>query len=909
MGVIQVETFDESPSADGTTHTLTNDVGAVTSAFVKINGANDKGSGRVGNTGNLGPGDTHMGVSLTGTSQITFHKGTANQMRKMGEIWRYTGDPGGLDEFIVRGHLSVTLGTGVASNTATPAGIVDRNRVVPFLTGLSSTSTSVNDFDAATVAVFINSSGDLEVSRQSTGIAITVYVSVVEFTGTNWTIAHAISSNHDTAQEIVTLNSDSTGSGGTAVDIGNWSNAFIEGSMQGDTAETGLSDNLVIMEPGSNTTQVRVFVQQDGNARNDGDAYVHVIQNPGMVVNRASDTNFPETNGTTGTVGFPAGASTTTSIDELALEWFSDTSGVGTAHARGRLISRITDAAGTITHWVHRSGNNVAVYYGVIDLSGVTGFEPVVISTAPDQLDIGNTNLTITGSNFEAVQGTGAVYVSDTPSLGTGTDVLQTIDSWSDTSIQFDAVLTGLADGTVYIIVQNDTGGTASVAANKGVQPYTDAITGLTNSPDHYHTFNNTYADEVGGLAANSQASAGTQGFFADPLTRGRSHSWGVTGAASRIEMTDSGFTNVTNTHRRRFICGWFRFPSVPLDPKGIWEEGGNVNNIYMVIGFGGKLLCNVADSSNGFKLQAFSDFLLSPNRVYHIGLLFDGDLGCRCYIDGVLQPGFDGAAPLSDQATHSGDYAYGQPDGSLDTGGTDISYPSFDGSRYNDWATWSDTGNDVPSATDIRVEIFEKGAVEEIEILSDTPANMQLAVDALSGTNYEDVTLAIRVARPSGASDLPLDFDNITFGDRTSIQVMWMGLSGETLTITNQNGSNVSSSKVSTAYGGTVVVQNEVDLTLTVLDATDSSPVEGARARLTVSASLGPYTAGDVLLEGLTDASGIVTAKLVYEGVDPVLTGRVRKGSTSTYYKTSDVIATVSSAGISQTVFMVRDE
>ena len=693
MGVIKVETFDVSPSTDGTTHTLTNDVGALTAAFVKVNGATDKGSGRVGNTGNLGPRDTHMGVSLSATNQITFHKGGTLQMRKMGEVWRYTGNPGGLDEFIVRGHLSVTLGTGVPSNTVTPSGIVNRNNVVPFLTGLSSTSTSVNDHEASTVAVFINGSGDLEVSRQSTGIAITVYVSVVEFTGSNWTIGHAVSKNHNAAAEIVTINSDSTGTGGTTVDIGNWSNAFIEGSMQGDTGETGLSDNLITMEPGAATNQVRFFLQQDANARNDGDAYAHVIHNPGMVVTRDSNTDFPETNGTVGTTTFPAGTSVGESIDELALEWFADTTGVGTAHARGRVIARITDPTGTISHWVHRSGNVVSINKGVINLANVAGFAPVLITTAPTQLDVGDTNLTIVGSGFEAVQGTGNVYVSDTASIGTGTDVVQSIDSWSDTSIQFDVNLAGLADGTVYIIVQNDSGGFTSWAANKGVVPYTDIIVALNNAPDHYHTFNNTYADEVGGLAANSSASTGTQGFFAEPLTRGRTHSWGVTGNSSRIVMTDSGFTNITNTHRRRFIGGWFEFPTTPLDPKGIWEEGGNVNNIYMVIGFGGKLLCNVADSSNGFKLQAFSDFLLTPNRIYHIGLLFDGDLGCRCYIDGVLQSGFDGAAPGVSQATHSGNYSYGQPDGSLDTGGTDIAYPSFDGARYNDWATWSNTG------------------------------------------------------------------------------------------------------------------------------------------------------------------------------------------------------------------------
>lgn len=907
MGIIKVETFDVSPSTDGTTHTLSNDVGAVTNAFVKVNGAQDKASGPAGSTGNAGPRDSHMGVSLTGTNQITFHKGGTVQMRKMGEVWRYTGAPGGLDEFIVRGHLSVTLGTGVSSNTATPTGIVNRNRVVPFLTGLSNTSTSVNDYDAATVAVFINSSGDLEVSRQSTGIAVTVYVSVVEFTGSNWTIAHAISSNHDTSAEIVSLNSDSTGSGGSTVDIDNWGNAFIEGSMQGDTSETGLSDNLIIMEPGSGTTQVRFFLQQDNNARNDGDAYAHVVHNPGMVVTREYNNNFPETNGTAGTTGFPVGTSLGTPIDELALEWFADTSGVGTAHARGRVIARITASTGTITHWVHRSGNSVAIGKGVINLANITGFAAVSITSAPTQIDVGDNDITISGANFESAQGSGNVYISDTPVIGTGTDVIQTIDSWSDTSIQFDSDLSGIPDGLVYIIVQNDSGGFATWGTNKGVASYTEVMTLLSNAPDHYHTFNDTYADEIGGLAANGLSTAGTEGFFTEPLTRGRTHSWGVTGTASRIEMLDSQFTNVTNTHRRRFIGGWFEFPSTPLDPKGIWEEGGNVNNIYMVIGFGGKLLCNVADSSNGFKLQAFSDFLLTPNRIYHIGLLFDGDLGCRCYVDGVLQSGFDGAAPASDQATHTGDYSYGQPDGSLDTGGTDISYPSFSGSRYNDWATWSDAGNDVPSASDIRVEIFEKGAIPQVDIPSDTVANMQTALDVLSGNTYEDVTFAIRLGVPTDTNNPTFDLTNITFGDRTSIQLMWMGTTGETATIINRGGSNAISSRVSTAYGGAVVLQEEVSITFTAVDAATATPIEGARIRVTAAVG-GSATVGDVLLEGLTNSSGEITGSLVYIADQPI-SGVIRRGSSSTYYRSTSISGTITSSGFESTVFMIKDE
>ncbi len=472
------------------------------------------------------------------------------------------------------------------------------------------------------------------------------------------------------------------------------------------------------------------------------------------------------------------------------------------------------------------SMNNDSAQFSLLSLESVFGpyvFPPSIFDFNTDEsFDFSDTDLIITGANFGSVQGAGKVELwSD----GVGTvKSLQSIDTWSDTSIQVDMVQGGLTgDTSMFLVVTSDTGSEAIISVNEGVLPYTDVIKSLTNAPDHYHTFNNTYDDEVGGLAANSQNSSGTSGFVATPLTRNRTHAWRPQDTVADLEMTDSPFTNVTNLHRRRFIGGWINIPEIPLDPKGIWEEGGGVNNLYIVIGFGGKILCNVADSSNGWKLQGYSDILLTPGRTYHVGLLFGGQLdddGCFCYIDGVRQSVNDGAPTSTTMATHSGDWSYGRPDGNLDTGGTDIQYPAWPDLLYNDWATWSNTGNDIPPDSDIRVEIFEKGAVETVNIASDTPANMQLAVDALSGNNYADETLAIRVSKPSGGGDLDLDFDNITFGDRTSIQVMWMGSTGQTLTITNRNGSNVEESKCSTAYGGSLTVVNPATLTLTGLQS-----------------------------------------------------------------------------------------
>jgi hypothetical protein len=808
MGVVQVETFDIDVSSEGQTYALTNVLPSTSAAFVRNTNPRGHSGGPVGSTGNADPNDMSGYVYVSATSELTLGR-LLGTVKLTGEVWRYTGAPGGLDEFVVRDRVQVTL-TNAGPSTTAVSGVVDRNKCICFITGKTCTQTSRNNSAEMGAIAYLNSSGDLVVERGTGTSTLVVYVTIVEFTGANWTVSF---SKPTFGSGTRTLYLDSEGTSGASPTI-DWSSAFFAEVRQsgGNGSNDAIEDLSFTVEPASTSTYTQT---KDSTAANTGAGFVYVLQNAGLNVARETASKTIPNNNSYVNETFPS--ITLSNLNEACIEWSVFSDGTGTAHGRGALNARLTGLT-SLQSWVHRSGNTGTYRYGVIDLSGVQGVTPVSITSAPTQLDLGDTDLVITGTNFGATQGSGAVYISDSTALGVGTDVLQTIDSWSDLSIQFDANLVGLSDGQVYIIVQNDEGGSTIWSTVKGVPDYTTVMSLLANLPDHYHTFNNTYADQNGGLAANSQAQTGTFGFFADPLTRGRSHSWGVTGNASRIEMTDSAFTNVTNTHRRRFIGGWFRFPSVPLDPKGIWEEGGNVNNIYMVIGFGGKLLCNVADSSNGFKLQAFSDFLLTPNRVYHIGLLFDGDLGCRAYVDGVLQAGFDGAAPNSDQATHSGDYAYGQPDGSLDTGGTDIAYPSFDGSRYNDWATWSDSGNDVPSETEIRVEIFEKGAVEDVSIASDTAANMQLAVDALSGNSYPDSTFAIRVGKPSDGSDLSLDFDNITFGDRTSIQVMWMGSIGSTLTITNLNGSNLDVAKCSTAYGGAIQVVNPATLSLTGL-------------------------------------------------------------------------------------------
>ena len=447
----------------------------------------------------------------------------------------------------------------------------------------------------------------------------------------------------------------------------------------------------------------------------------------------------------------------------------------------------------------------------------------VQISSIDDgRVDAGDVNQVITGTGFKTQNGTSRIDIGDSADYATATKVQQTsIDSWADTSIQFDANIGSFSDGTLYLWVTNRDGDRSDAFAfAKGLPDYSQFV--KQTAPDIYHRFNNSYADEQGFFPANGQTSSGSFGFVTTPITRNNTHSWTINDDVSRIEMADTAFTNVTVTHTRREIGGWIRLDRVHQPPSGIWEEGGGVNNLYIVIGFGNRLLVNVADSSNGFTAQAFSDFKLAVNRDYHVLMRMEGTggiNGIECYIDGVLQSSAAVGTPLGSaiMATHSGDYCYGRPDSNLDTGGTDIQYPGATGTLYSDWVTYSEYGGGAPMlGTERRFNLFEMGARANVTISAGTQSAMQTQLDALANTVQPDKPLCILVETPTSGSDLTLEANNVTFDPRASIHVQWT--STGTLTWKNLNGSNASISSVSN--NGTINIETPSVLSLTGIEA-----------------------------------------------------------------------------------------
>jgi len=333
---------------------------------------------------------------------------------------------------------------------------------------------------------------------------------------------------------------------------------------------------------------------------------------------------------------------------------------------------------------------------------------------------------------------------------------------------------------------------------------YRDDI--LTLDPDHYWTFDNTYADIGEGASApkNATSAGGTPTFDATPITEDATHSLLVNTTSERVEAPDSAQIN-SQARAQRTMAGWFLATQIMRPPTAIYKEGSNNNNMAFLLGFGNTVIAQAADAGD-FDIQVYSDRALTPNRAYHLCFRFDGSGGGNefaLFIDGVKQSSSVPAAATPDKTTmaaHSGDIGWGNPDANLGMGGTFVGFTGPTDGHYSHWASWSTALTD----TSIRETLFERGA---------TPSHVvtnQTELDALADTAVSETPNAIRV---DVAGSITLIADNITFSE-ASIHVEYTG-SG-TLTWVNNNGSNASIS--ATTGGGTVVFQNPASLTLTGL-------------------------------------------------------------------------------------------
>lgn len=328
---------------------------------------------------------------------------------------------------------------------------------------------------------------------------------------------------------------------------------------------------------------------------------------------------------------------------------------------------------------------------------------------------------------------------------------------------------------------------------------YSDDVLAL--SPDHIWSFDGDLLDSVGALNATGTGLAVGAQITEDAIASTRS-----VATTDRIDLV--GAATVDETLSRKAIGGWISISAIQPPPKSIYREGSTGSQFCFVCWAGNALMLDIVN--NGAVTQLFGSRTLAPGRTFHIFAKVEGtgfgDLA-ELYLDGVLvDSSIFGAASLADRAV-GGEWS--DPSGATEVGNQTVLLNGLVNCDYAYWASWGD--KILPTADEIREELFEKGALPSVTIVSDTQANMQAALDALSGTVRGDEPLNIRIEDVISGGVLNLSANNITHDPLSSIHVQFVGTG--TLNYTNLNGSNASIG--STPNNGTLNFINPAVLTV----------------------------------------------------------------------------------------------
>lgn len=526
----------------------------------------------------------------------------------------------------------------------------------------------------------------------------------------------------------------------------------------------------------------------------------------------------------------------------------------------------------------------------------------------------GDTNLIISGSYFGSTQGTGKVeFWSDTSGTTKST---QSVDSWSATSIQIDSVQGSLSNNTyIYLVVTDDNSSVSNkLKVQVGIIPYSSLISYLY--PDHYWKLDNSYSDtgETGPARDMTSGVVGTQVMTTNTIADDSTYCVQFNDVLDRREIADSPNMNITIDSAERTVAGWIQLGGIQQSVGAIWKEGGSVQNLAFIVGIGNQLLAQGADTpGNAINAQAWSDFRLTSNRPYHICLrysLTEDPKEFRLYVDGEEQTETSGN-PLGTGSfnSHSGDVGWGDPDNTLETGGTDVAYAGQEDCKYSHWLTWSDNSagtnaGALDKTTEIRDVLFRRGALPKYTISSGTQSAMQTALDVYKDTEIPDWPLGFRIVKDT-SDNIELTADNITFNSRVTAQLEWRG-SG-TLTWVLINGSVLDSNRIFASNGGTITIVNAPPVTITVKDASTGVAIQGARVLIEADSG-GDLTSGTDIISDLTDSNGEVSTNHRYTSDQPIV-GYARSASGVTKYIQGDLSGTITNEGFNGTIFLIKDE
>ncbi len=359
---------------------------------------------------------------------------------------------------------------------------------------------------------------------------------------------------------------------------------------------------------------------------------------------------------------------------------------------------------------------------------------------------------------------------------------------------------------------------------------YGDDIDAL--NPDHRWSFENVTTDAVG--SADGTLSSATLVSFSS-MCEGNTFALLTDGISDRMTLPNTVTIN-NDAQAQKVVCGWFRATSLQAPPKRIYGEGDATQSFSFLLGWGNRLVFEVDDPS--FTLQIFGDVILEPDRTYHLCMIFDGNGGgneLRAYLDGVEQLNAEPTDRQPDAATLTARSVgeFGAPAGTVAVGGTAVALLAPINGYYAQWAVWDE---DTLTETEVREELFEKGALADLTITN------QAGLDAIADTVRDNAPCCIRV---TGSGTIDLEADNVTFDPLASIHVQYTGTG--TVNWTNTNGANASIGSVTA--GGVLNFINPATLTINGL-------INGAEVRIYDNETLGDKDY-DTELDGIEALSG----------------------------------------------------
>lgn len=405
-------------------------------------------------------------------------------------------------------------------------------------------------------------------------------------------------------------------------------------------------------------------------------------------------------------------------------------------------------------------------------------------------------------------------------------------------------------------------------------------------------------ADANDSVGSNNGTNSGGV-FTGSKICEDTTNSYVTNGSRDYISLPTISTINST-AQTRKAVCGWFMATEIQTPPRRIYGEGNSTTNFQFICAYGNNSMFEVTEPSN-FNIQVFGPVLV-PDRIYHLCGIFSGsgyDDEVKFYVDGVRMsievP--DGASPGNADLASRGQGYFGDPAG----GGEGIGEQSLTitapiNGQYSQWAMF-DGSNAELSDDDIRIELFEKGAVANRPELTGTTVEMQSTLDGYGQTANNHV-LEHEVAAVSGGGDFTIE-NGVEMDDLTSIHFRYNGTS-DTLTIVNVNDGNATQEKCSAPFGGTIVVATQVDITITCKDASTGAVLEDVRIYILDGSS-------NIIMSGLSDSFGVLSDTYNYIE-DIAVTGVARKGL-SPYYIESTISTTIGENGFDLTILMVKDE